>query len=111
VIKPSASVLELVVAAQTDPIVVLRIAQSRLIAARDLALIDFDEYRAAEQIQETRAILGAVADALKAHALSPPWPRPSRKAVNAAVKAYEQDAADANAASPEPSTSPAWQAL
>ncbi len=106
-IRPDASALELVLYAATDPIVALRIAQSRLIEARDVAVIDFDEYRAAELVREVSVVLNAVADALKAHSLTPPWPRPGRKAVNAAVKAYEQDQAAAGA----DDTSPAWAAL
>jgi hypothetical protein len=105
-IRPEASALELVLEASNNPIVVLRIAQSRLIEARDLAVIDFDHYRAAEQVREVSVVLNAVADALKAHALSPPWPRPGRKAVNVAVKAFEQDANAADA-----DTSPSWKAL
>lgn len=108
-IRPDATALELVVEASRDPIVVLRIAQSRLIEARDLAVIDFDEYRAAERVREVSVILAAVADALKAHALSPPFPRPSRARVKAAVKALEQDAVAP--VEPATGTSPAWAAL
>jgi hypothetical protein len=109
-IRPDSSTLELVVEAANDPLLVLQVCQGKLLAARDTARMGFDEYHAAEQIQEIRAILGAVADAMRAHALSPPWPRPGRKAVNAAVKAYEQDASVAPA-EPDAGTSPAWNAL
>lgn len=98
--------LELVLEAATDPLLVLQVCQGKLIAARDTARMGFDEFAAAQQIQEIRAILGAVADAMKAHALSPPFPRPGRKAINAAVKAFEQDQAPA-----ADDTSPAFQAL
>jgi hypothetical protein len=106
-IRPDSSTLELVLEAANDPLLVLQVCQGKLIAARDTARIAFDEFAAAEQILEIRAILGAVADAMKAHALSPPWSRPGRKAVNAALKAYEQDQAAAGA----DDISPAWAAL
>jgi len=98
---PTATPLELMLAAPDDPIIVLMICQQRLIEARDLARINFDAYAAAEIVRETTVILSKVADALKQHSLSPPFPRPSRKQINAAVKAFDKDAEG----------SPAWQAI
>ena len=100
-VRPDSSALELVLEAARDPLLVLQVCQGKLVAARDTARMGFDEYHAAEQIQEIRAILGAVADALKAHSLSPPFQRPSRAQIKAANAALDTDAND----------SPAWAAL
>ncbi len=98
-IRPDASALELVLEAQRDPIIVLRICQSRLIEARDLATINFDEMAASLIVTEVSVILAECARALKAHALSPPFQRPSRATVKAAVTALDTDtAADDSAA-------------
>ena len=73
-------------------------------------MIEFDEYAAAEQVREIAAVLQAVADSMKAHSLTPSFPRPGRAQVKAAVAAFDKDASVA-ATEPADDTSPAWQAL
>jgi hypothetical protein len=98
-LRPDASALTLVLATPADPLTVLRICRARLVEAQDLATIEWDELRAAEITQETSVVLAEVAKALKTHALSSPFARPSRARVNALVPALDDD------------TSPAWKDL
>jgi len=90
---PNATTLDLMLEAPQDPLTVLRICQARLIDARDIAIINFDEYTAAEQIREIGIVLGEVAKAMKAHALSPPFQhkRPTRKQIADAVAAIDDE--------------------
>jgi hypothetical protein len=78
-LQPDASVVELLIEAQRDPHVVLRICMARLIEARDIATINFDEYRASEIIREVSGVLGVVAQSMKDHA-NRPINRPRRRA-------------------------------
>jgi len=93
-IGPDASAIELVIEAASDPTLVLQIAQGRILAARDIIRMQFDDFAAAQHVRETSAILVAVADALKDRSMAP-VKRPGRKQVNAAKKAVEIDTAQA----------------
>jgi hypothetical protein len=91
-IGPDATAIQLVIEAATDPIAVLRICQGRLVAAPDLAVLEFDEHKAAEGVREISAVLKAVADAMLAHSQANPYRRPGRKQIAAAKAALVEDA-------------------
>jgi len=61
---------------------------------------EFDPFEASERLRAAGHVIAAVAAAFREHSLSPAYIRPSRKRINAAVKAFEQDAG-----------SPAWQEI
>jgi hypothetical protein len=69
-LQPDASVVELLIEAQRDPHTVLRICQARLIEAKDIATINFDEFTASERIREISGVLSVVASSMHDHSLS-----------------------------------------